>query len=111
MPDFLTDYSNSLKNKRIDAPVSFTDDVMNRIERQREGGLKSMPAPARILLSTVVLVLYCSLGVLLGVEGYRDLQPEADSSSHKALVELMDSHHMSTDLLHDQLLLNFISSQ
>lgn len=108
MPDFLTDYSNSLKNNRIDVPVSFADDVMNRIERQREGGLKSMPTPARILLSTVVLVLYCSLGVLLGVKGYRDLQPEADSSSHKALVELMDSHYISTDLLHDPFFRSFI---
>jgi hypothetical protein len=108
MPDFLTDYSNSLKNKRIDAPVSFADDVMNRIERQSEGGLKSMSVPSRILLSTAVLVIYCSLGVLLGLKGYRDMRPDGSVSSQEALVELMDSHYMRTDLLHDPLFRNFV---
>ena len=106
MPDSISDIVNNLKDRRISAPVSFADDVMRRIELQKEGGLKSLPVPARILLSTVVVAVYCSLGILLGVTGYRNLKPEVNSSSQKAIVELMDSHHMSSDMLHDQLFIN-----
>ncbi len=67
-----------------------------------------MSVPSRILLSTVVLAIYCSLGVLLGLKGYSDLQPDGNSSSHEALVELMDSHYISTDLLHDPFFRNFV---
>ena len=111
MPDYISDLANNLKRKKIEVPDSFADDVMLRIERRREGGFRSMSVPSRILLSTVVLAIYCSLGVLLGLKGYSDLQPDGNSSSHEALVELMDSHHMSTDLLHDQLFRNFIFKQ
>ncbi|MDF1559477.1 MAG: hypothetical protein P1P83_04645 [Bacteroidales bacterium] len=108
MTDYFSDLANNLKGKRIDAPDSFADDVMSRIERRREGGFRSMSVPSRILLSTVVLAIYCSLGVLLGLKGYSDLQPDGNSSSHEALVELMDSHYISTDLLHDPFFRNFI---
>lgn len=106
MSDYISDIANGLKGKRITAPESFADDVMRRIELQKEGGLKSLPVPARILLSTVVVAMYCSLGILLGVTGYKNLKPEVNSSSQKAIVELMDSHHMSSDMLHDQLFIN-----
>lgn len=111
MPDYFSDLATNLKGRRIDVPESFADDIMSRIEQRREGGFRSMPVTSRILLSTVVLAIYCSLGVLLGLKGYNNLQPGRNSSSNEALVELMDSHHMSTDLLHDQLLLSFIKIQ
>ena len=106
MQDSISDLANKLKGRRISVPESFADDVMHRIELQKEGGLKSLPVPARILLSTVVVAMYCSLGILLGVTGYKNLKPEVNSSSQNAIVELMDSHHMSSDLLHDQLFIN-----
>jgi hypothetical protein len=65
-----------------------------------------LPVPARILLSAVVVAMYSSLGILLGVTGYKSLKPEGNSSPHSAIVELMESHHMSSDLLHDQLFIN-----
>jgi len=57
-----------------------------------------------------MIVLYCSLGILLGAKSYESLRPEEDASSHKALVELMESHHMNSDFLHDQLFRNLTSS-
>lgn len=107
MSDYISDIANGLKDKRITAPESFVDDVMHRIELHKEGGLKSLPVPARILFSTVIVAMYCSLGILLGVTGYKTLRPLENSSSQNAIVELMDSHHMSSDLLHDQLFRNF----
>lgn len=108
MPDYYSDLAGNLKGKRIDVPDSFADDIMSRIEQRREGGFRSMSVPSRILLSTVVLAIYCSLGILLGLKGYSDLQPDGNSYSHEALVELMDSHYISTDLLHDPLFRNFV---
>jgi hypothetical protein len=108
MPDYYSDLAGNLKGKRIDVPDSFADDIMSRIEQRREGGFRSLSVPSRILLSTVVLAIYCSLGILLGLKGYSDLQPDGNSSSHEALVELMDSHYISTDLLHDPLFRNFV---
>lgn len=108
MPDYYSNLAGNLRGKRIDVPDSFADDIMSRIEQRRAGGFKSMSVPSRILLSTVVLAIYCSLGILLGLKGYSDLQSEGNSSSHEALVELMDSHYISTDLLHDPLFRNFV---
>ncbi|HPE23745.1 MAG TPA: hypothetical protein PLT88_12045 [Bacteroidales bacterium] len=108
MPDYFSDLAGNLKGKRLDVPDSFADDIMSKIEQRREGGFRSMSVPSRILLSTVVLAIYCSLGVLLGLKGYSDLQPDGNSSSHEALVELMDSHYISTDLLHDPIFRNFV---
>ena len=101
MPDYFSDIARDMKGRKIEIPDSFADDIMSVIERRREGGFKSMSVPSQIILSLVVLAIYCSLGVLLGVKGYSDMQPDDSSSSQEALVELMDSHYISTDLLHD----------
>lgn len=106
MSDYLSDLARDIKGKRIEVPGSFTEDVMGRIALQERGGFKSMPVPARILLSTIVIVLYCSLGILLGVKGYRDMRQDDNTASRKALVELMETHHMDAGSMHDQLFRN-----
>lgn len=106
MSDYLSDLARGLKEKRIEAPDSFTEDVMDRIAIRERGGFKSMPVPARILLSAIVVAVYCSLGILLGVKGYRDMRPQDDASSQKALVELMESHYIDAGSMHDQLFRN-----
>jgi hypothetical protein len=106
MSDYLSDLTRGLKEKRIEAPDSFTEDVMDRIAIRELGGFKSMSVPARILLSSIVVALYCSLGILLGAKGYKDTRQEREASSQKALVELMESHYIDTDSMHDQLFRN-----
>jgi hypothetical protein len=101
MTDHLSELASDLRNRRIEAPDSFADDVMGKISRQNEGGFKSLPVPARIVLSTIVIAIYCSLGILLGVKGYQNLKPEGESSSNKELVELMRSHYISPDFFED----------
>ena len=108
MPDFFSDLARNMKGKKIDVSDSFADNVMSVIERRKEGGFKSMSMASRIIISLVVLVIYCSLGILLGVKGYNGMQPDDSSSSQEALVELMDSHYISTDLLHDPFFRNFV---
>lgn len=103
MSDYLSDLTRGLKEKRIEPPASFTEDVMGRIAIYERGGFKSMSVPLRILLSTIVVALYCSLGILLGIKGYKDVSPDGKATSEKALVELMESHYMDTESMHDQL--------
>jgi len=106
MSDYLSDLARGLKEKKIEAPASFAEDVMGRINIREQGGFRSMSVGARILLSTIVVAIYCSLGVLLGAKGYRDTQPERKASSQKALVELMESHYIDADSMHDQFFRN-----
>ena len=110
MSDQIRDLTGGLKGKLITAPESFADDVMLKIELHKEGSFRSMPVASRILVSVIMLVLYCSLGILLGAKSYESLRTEEDASSHEALVELMESHHMSSNLLHDQLFRNLTST-
>ena len=110
MSDQIRDLTGGLKGKLITAPESFADDVMLKIELNNEGSFRAMPLASRILVSVIVLVLYCSLGILLGAKSYESLRTEEDASSQKALVELMESHHMSSNLLHDQLFRNLTST-
>ena len=110
MTDQISDLTGGLKGMLITAPESFADDVMHKIELQKEGSFRSMPVASRILVSVIMIALYCSLGILLGAKGYEGLRPEEEASSHKALVELMESHHMNSDFLHDQLFKNLTST-
>lgn len=110
MSDQISDLAGGLKGSLIKAPDSFADDVMHKIALQKEGSFKSMPFTARMLVSAIMIAIYCSLGILLGVKSYEGLRTEDDASFHKALVELMESHHMNSDFLHDQLYRNLTST-
>lgn len=110
MSDQISELAGGMKGRHISAPESFADDVMNKIALQKEGNFRSMPVAARILVSAIMIVLYCSLGILLGAKSFEGLSPEEETSSHKALVELMESHHMNSDFLHDQLFRNLTST-
>ena len=102
-PDHLSQLASDMRQRRIDAPESFADDIIRNMERQKEGGFRSLPVPARIVLSTIVIALYCSLGILLGVKGYENMRPEKDPASNEALVDLMKSHYLSSDFMEDRL--------
>lgn len=110
MSDQIRDFAGGFKGKLIEPSDSFADDVMGRIVLQKEGSFRSMSIASRILVSALIFVLYCSLGIFLGAKGYEGLKPEEEESSHKALVELMESHHLNTDFLHDQLFRNLNST-
>lgn len=101
MPDHLSDLTRDLRNRKIEAPESFADDIMGKIALQKEGGFRSLPVPLRIVVSAIVITIYCSLGILLGIKGYENLRPDTGSSHNKELVELMKSHYMSPDFFED----------
>ncbi len=103
MTDQLRNLADEMKGMRITVPESFADDVMSKIALQKEGSLRSMSVPSRILISTILIVVYCSLGILLGAKSYRNLSPDMESSSDQALVELMESHHINSTFIQDQL--------
>lgn len=103
MSDQFNDLTGGLKGRLIKAPDNFADNVMFKIRLIKEGSFRSMPVSTRIFISSVMIVLYCSLGILLGAISYGQRKPKENASSNKALVELMESHHMNSDFLHDQL--------
>lgn len=109
MSDFFSEFSEDFGKRRIQVPESFTDDVMRKIAIEKEGGFKTLPASSRVLLFAVVFLVYSSLGILLGVQGYRSQLHDNGSSSRKALVELMDTHHLNSHSMHDQLFSNLNS--
>lgn len=101
--DHLSQITTDLRRRRIDTPDSFADDIMKKIDQQNEGGFRSLPVTARIALSTIVIAVYCSLGILLGIKGYENMRPSGESASQEALVDLMKSHYISTDFMEDRL--------
>ncbi len=103
MRDHLSQITTDLRKRRIEAPDSFADDIMKKIDQQNEGGFRSLPVAARIVLSTIVIAVYCSLGVLLGIKGYENMRPSRESASHEALVDLMKSHYITSDFMEDRL--------
>lgn len=110
MSDQISDFAGGFKGKLIEPADSFADGVMGRIELQKEGSFRSMPVATRIVVSSILIVLYCSLGILLGAISYEEHRTDPDASSHEALVELMEAHHLNTDFLHDQLFRNLNST-
>lgn len=100
-PDILSDLTMGLRNRRIKAPESFADNIMGKIALEKEGGFRSLSVPVRIVVSIIVIAIYCSLGILLGAKGYENLKPEAISPQHNELVDLMKSHYMSPDFFED----------
>jgi hypothetical protein len=107
MSDFISELSSEIRKERINAPVTFADDVLKRIEAERSGGFSSMPASSRILLITLVLIVYSSFGILLGMQGFRNLGEKTPARSDDALVELMNTHHLNTEEMQDQLFSHF----
>lgn len=103
MPDDLSELTSNLRRRKIEVPESFADDILQRIDQRTNGGFKSLPVSARITLSAIVIALYCSLGILLGIKGYENLRPERESHSNEVLVDLMKSHHMNSDFMQDRL--------
>lgn len=111
MADFISDFAEDLRKRRINTPESFTDDILNKIALQKEGGFHSMKTFSRVIVLTVMLMVYCSLGVILGIQGYRNFAPDEESSPDHALFELMDSYHLNPGDMHDQLFINFSLSK
>ena len=107
MSDYLSDLSGEIKKGRITAREDFADDIMKKIDLQRRGGLSSLPVTSRVIVIGVAIAIYSSLGVLLGVQGYRTFAPGDSDGKKNALVELMQTHHLSPDSMQDQIFSHF----
>lgn len=103
MSDLISDLAGEIGRTRIKAPDTFADDILHRLESDREGGLRTMTRSSRVLIFSAIVVVYCSLGVLLGIQGYKDYKPAESSSSESSLYEFMDAHHLNTGSLTDPL--------
>jgi len=55
----------------------------------------------------MIFVVYSSLGVLVGIQGYKNLSPASQPKFKGALEELMNTHHLAPDDMHDQLFRHF----
>jgi|APLow6443716910_1056828.scaffolds.fasta_scaffold01107_3 hypothetical protein len=107
MSDYISEISGEIRKERITAPDFFADDIMKRIAVEKRGGLEAMSATSRILLFAMIFVVYSSLGVLVGIQGYKSMAPGSHSKFKGALEELMDTHHLAPDNMHDQLFRHF----
>ncbi len=110
MSDYISEISGEIKKERITAPEYFADDIMKRIAVEKRGGLEAMSASSRILLLAMVFVVYSSLGILVGIQSYKNLSPGNHSQLKSALEELMDTHHLNPADMQDQLFRHFSSA-
>ena len=102
MPDLISELYDDVRRKRIQAPESFADQVMTRMAARQSGGFKSMPVASRVMIFAVIFLIYSSLGILLGVQSFKNLKPD-EGPERKALVRLMDTHHLNTQNMDDML--------
>ncbi|HUW92036.1 MAG TPA: hypothetical protein VMV74_02645 [Bacteroidales bacterium] len=109
MSDFMSEIPDHLRKERIIAPDDFADSVMERIAVEKAGGLKAMHAGSRILIFAVLVIVYSSLGVFLGIQNYRNFSPDKSVESDRALIEFRDTYHLNPVELHDRIFKPFTS--
>ena len=102
MSDLISELYDDVRRKRIQAPESFADEVMSRMASRQSGGFRSLPASSKVMIVTFIFIVYSSLGILLGVQSYKNLKPD-EGSERKALVRLMDTHYLNTQNMDDML--------
>lgn len=103
---------NDLKSmERISVPDHFADKVMERIAIDREGGFKTLPSYSKLLILALVIVVYSSLGVFIGMQSYRSFGPDKNAKRKQALMEFRDAHHLNPIEKYDQLFRPFLTSK
>lgn len=103
MSDFIPEIPDHLRKERITAPDHFADRVMEKIAVERAGGLKAMPAGSRILTFAILVIVYSSLGVFLGIQSYRSFSPTSSMEREHVLIEFRDAYHLNPVELHDRI--------
>jgi hypothetical protein len=97
--------------ERIKATDHFADRVMERIAIQKAGGMRAMTASSRILIFALVVVVYSSLGVFIGLQSYKSFGPDNSSKRKQALIEFRNTHHLNPVEGYDQIFRPFLSSK
>lgn len=80
------------------APGNFTDKVLARISAEESGGFKALPSRMKILTIVFLLLIYCSTGVLIGVQSWKTMSHYAlnHKSSETFIMELKKAHHLDS---------------
>jgi len=103
MSDLISGIPEYIRKERIVAPEHFADRIMDRIAVEKAGGIKAMNAGSRILAVAVLVILYSSLGVFLGIQNYRKSAPGKSDMPKRSLIEFRDTYHLNPVETHDQI--------
>jgi len=103
MSDLISEIPEYLRKERIVASEDFADRIIDRIALEKAGGIRSMNAGSRILVIAVLVILYSSLGVFLGIQNYRKTAPGKSDIPNRNLIEFRDTYHLNPVEAHDQI--------
>jgi len=98
----MIDLSEYSMKARIKAPDHFADEIMKRIALEKAGGLKALPSASRVLVFATIFTMYSSLGIFLGVQSYRNSEPDKSTQRRQALIVFRNTHHLNTLEKYDQ---------
>ena len=109
MADFEAEISGFLRQERINVPDHFADNVMDRIAVERAGGLKALSSASRALIFAVLIIVYSSLGILLGIQSYKNFAPDSSADKEKILTQFRDVYHLNPVEMYDRIFRPFTS--
>jgi len=80
--------------KRIEVSDDFASRVMDRIAVKKAGGLSALSSASKILLLSVIVMVYSSLGAFIGIQSHKNLVFHEMNKKEKAIIELRRTHYL-----------------
>jgi hypothetical protein len=93
--------------ERINVPDGFASRVMDRIAVEKTGGLTTLSSGSKIALLSLVVLIYASLGVFIGMQSHNSITSQDISKKEKAIIELKQTHHLDPVSSFDKMLRPF----
>jgi hypothetical protein len=87
-----------LRLQRIAVPDDFTAKVMDRIAREEAGGLSAMPSKMRVLVISLLFLIYGSTGILIGVQSWKSISQSStiQNSKETFIKDFVQVHHLNS---------------
>ena len=88
---------DDLRLQRIPVPDDFAAKIMNRIDREEAGGLSSMSSKMRIMVISLLLIIYSSTGILIGVQSWKSVSEKSSHNNSEIFIkEFIQTHHLNS---------------
>jgi hypothetical protein len=93
--------------ERINVPDGFASMVMDRIAVEKTGGLRALSSGSKIAIMSLIVLIYASLGVFIGMQSHNNITSQDLSKKEKAIIELREAHHLDVVSSFDKMLRPF----
>jgi len=93
--------------ERIEVSDGFANKVMDRIALEKAGGLSSLSRGSKIAFMCLIVLIYSSLGIFIGMQSHNNLTSGILSRKEKAIIELRAAHHLDPVSSFDRMLKPF----